>query len=97
MESANPSKPKTTFYRRLYVAHLIDVGINTIPLIMEKTGMPRRTVQDVIFALEDMDIHCEFVGATKNGHYEIKDWAAINKSWTIKNLQYVVDVLEKSC
>ena len=94
---ANPSKPKSAFFRRLYIAYLIDTGINTIPLIMEKTGMHRRTVQDVIFALAEMDIKCEFQGATKNGHYVITDWAAINKVWTAKNLQYVVDVLQLDC
>jgi hypothetical protein len=61
---------------------------------MEKTGMPRRTVQDVIIALAEMDIKCEFQGASKNGCYEITDWAAINKAWTIENLKHVVDVLK---
>jgi hypothetical protein len=47
--NANPtsSRPNTAFYRRLYIACLIDPGVNTIPLIMEKTGTLRRTVQDV--------------------------------------------------
>jgi len=94
MQIPTHSKPKTTFYRRLYIAYLIDIGVNTIPLIMERTGMPRRTVQDVIFALAEMDIKCEFQGATKNGHYVITDWAAISREWTEKNLQYIVDVLE---
>lgn len=94
MQIPTPSKPKATYYRRLYVAYLIDTGVNTIPLIMERTGMPRRTVQDVIFALTDMDIKCEFQGATKNGNYVITDWAAISREWTEQNLKYIVDVLK---
>ncbi|NQY38379.1 MAG: helix-turn-helix domain-containing protein, partial [Alteromonadaceae bacterium] len=31
------SKTKTSYYRRLYVAHLIDSGINTVPLLLETT------------------------------------------------------------
>lgn len=94
MESSLPSKSKIAFYRRLYVTYLIDNQVNTIPLIMAKTGMPRRTVQDTINSLSEMDIQCEFQGATKNGFYVISDWAAIKKSWTINNLQYIIDVLE---
>lgn len=89
------SKTKTTFFRRLYVAYLIDSGINTIPAIMNETAMPRRTIQDVIFSLAEIDLQCEFQGATKNGFYVIKDWASINREWIEKNLQYIVDVLEK--
>ena len=36
------SKTKSSFYRRLYVAHLIDSGIaNNVPALTEATGMPR--------------------------------------------------------
>ena len=38
-----PSKTRTSFYRRLYVAHLISQGTDTVPAIMAATGMPRRT------------------------------------------------------
>lgn len=88
------SKTKTSFYRRLYVAHLIDTGINTVPRIMEATGMPRRTAQDTISALSDLDIVCEFVGANKDGKYEIKDWGPVKKEWVWKHLQHVIGVLE---
>jgi len=54
------SKTKTSFYRRLYVAHLIDSGINTVPRIVEETGMPRRTAQDTLSALDELDIDCSF-------------------------------------
>ena len=54
------SKTKSSFYRRLYVAYLIDSGIASVPEIMVATGMPRRTAQDTIAALEELDIVCEF-------------------------------------
>ena len=84
-----PSKTKTSFYRRLYVAYLIDCGVNNVPAIIDKTGMPRRTAQDTILALADLDIRCEFEGANKDGNYVISDWGAIRKSWIEANLAHI--------
>ena len=56
------SKTKSSFYRRLYVAWLIDSGTAvSVPAIVEATGMPRRTAQDTLAALADLDIDCRFV------------------------------------
>ena len=88
------SKTKTSFYRRLFVAYLIDGRTNTVPAIMEATGMPRRTAQDTIASLPELDIEVEFIGATKNGYYKIKDWGAIDKGWVEKHLKHVKAVLE---
>lgn len=87
------SKTKTSFYRRLYVAYLIERGINTVPAIMEATGMPRRTAQDTILALEEIDIGCNFVGANKDGNYRITTWGAIDKKWIDANIQHIKEVL----
>lgn len=87
------SKTKTSYYRRLLVAHLIDTGINTVPAITQETGMPRRTAQDTISALAELDIQCNFQGAKKDGHYIIQDWAAINKKWIQNNLLHIKTVL----
>jgi len=65
------SKTKTSYYRRLYVAYLIDTGVNTVPAIIAATGMPRRTAQDTIASIAELDIECVFKGATKDGCYEI--------------------------
>ncbi|PVZ63406.1 helix-turn-helix domain-containing protein [Pelagibaculum spongiae] len=89
-----PSKTKTSYYRRLLVAHLIDTGINTPPLILETTGMPRRTLQDTIKALAELDIECTDAGGTINRSYSITSWGAINKGWIKNNLQKIKDVLE---
>ncbi|TDF85104.1 helix-turn-helix domain-containing protein [Pseudomonas sp. H9] len=93
------SKTKTSFYRRLYVAWLIDSQTaTTVPALMDATGMPRRTAQDTIAALSDLDIICEFeqqVGARNHaGHYRIRDWGAIDKQWIIQHLRGIREVLE---
>ena len=88
------SKTKTSYYRRLYVAHLIDNGINTVPLLLETTRMPNRTLQATIFALAEMDIVCAVAGGTKNRTYSIEEWGAINKEYIKKNLQHISDVLQ---
>ena len=66
------NKTQALFYRRLYVAFQISSGTDTVPKIMSETGMPRRTVQDVIKGLADFGITCEYQGATKAGCYVIK-------------------------
>ena len=88
------SKTKTSYYRRLYVAYLIDSGVNTVPAIVEATGMHRRTAQDTITALSELDIECGYVGSTKSGEYKITNWGAIKKDWIKNNLKHVSDVLE---
>lgn len=75
------SKTKTSFYRRLYVAYLIDTGIATVPAITAESGMPRRTAQDTIVALGELDIECRFIGANKDGSYAIDNWGPIQPQW----------------
>ncbi len=92
------SKTKSSFYRRLYVAWLIDSQTATsVPALMEATGMPRRTAQDTIAALADLDIVCEFEqqeGARNHaGHYRIHDLGAIDKQWIIRHLRQIKAVL----
>ncbi|WP_045859470.1 winged helix-turn-helix domain-containing protein [Teredinibacter purpureus] len=93
MQTNKPSKTKTSFYRRIYLAYLIDSGINTVPAIIDMTGMPKRTAQDTLAALKELGINVEFIGGTKNGHYQINDWGAVSKTWVTNNLKHVKDVL----
>ncbi|MCQ4272696.1 winged helix-turn-helix domain-containing protein [Pseudomonas kuykendallii] len=93
------SKTKTSFYRRLYVAWLIDSGAATsVPALTEATGMPRRTAQDTLAALADLDIQCVFEqqeGERNNaGRYAIRDWGAIDKGWIERHLPMIKAVLE---
>jgi hypothetical protein len=92
------SKTKTSFYRRLYVAWLIDSEqANSVPMLTEVTGMPRRTAQDTIAALADLDIVCEFEqgdGARQNaGCYRIRDWGAVQPQWIEANVGRIKAVL----
>jgi len=86
------SKTRSSFYRRLYVAWLIDSGTATnVPALMAVTGMPRRTAQDTLGALGELDIDCAFAqqsGERNNaGHYEIRDWGPIDPQWVSAHLQ----------
>jgi len=92
------SKTKSSFYRRLYVAYLIDSRIaSSVPALMEATGMPRRTAQDTIAALADLDILCEFEqldGARNHaGGYQIREWGVIDKDWIAQHLVQIKAVL----
>ncbi|MCD5970569.1 MULTISPECIES: winged helix-turn-helix domain-containing protein [Pseudomonas] len=92
------SKTKSSFYRRLYVAYLIDSELaSNVPALVDATGMPRRTAQDTIAALADLDIECEFEqldGARNHaGQYRIRDWGAIDKNWIAGNLAQIKAVL----
>ena len=92
------SKTKSSFYRRLYVAYLIDSQIaSNVPALVDATGMPRRTAQDTIAALADLDIECEFEqldGARNHaGQYRIRNWGAIDKGWIAANLAQIKAVL----
>jgi hypothetical protein len=92
------SKTKSSFYRRLYVAYLIDSQLaSSVPALTEATGMPRRTAQDTIAALADLDIVCEFEqeeGARNHaGHYRIREWGAIDREWIEANLSQIKQVL----
>lgn len=92
------SKTKSSFYRRLYVAYLIDSQLaSSVPALTGATGMPRRTAQDTIAALADLDIVCEFEqeeGARNHaGHYRIRDWGAIDRGWIAANLAMIKQVL----
>lgn len=87
------SRTKTSFYRRLLVAYLIEHGTNTVPKLEQTLGMPRRTAQDTISALSDLDIQCEFVGANKDGAYRILDWGAIDSTWVEAKLPMIRQVL----
>lgn len=93
------SKTKSSFYRRLYVAYLIDSGAaSSVPALTEVTGMPRRTAQDTIAALADLDIVCEFEqeegGRNHAGRYRIRQWGAIDKAWIEGNLRQIKTVLD---
>ncbi len=90
MDNQTPSKTQTSFLRRLLVAYLIDTGKDTVPKIMDATGMPRRTAQDTIKALHEIEINA--VQLTR-GQYQIDDWGAVNRDWVELNIDHITKVL----
>jgi len=84
---------KTSYYRRLYVAYSIATGSNTVPLLLIATKMHRRTLQEAILTLGEIDIICTSTGGTKNKCYSIEGWGAINKNYIKNNLLHIVSVL----
>jgi len=84
------SKTKTSFYRRIYVAWLIAQGINTVPKIIEATGMPRRTGQDTLAAIHELAIGLE----NTNGTYRVANWGAVSQLWVENNIPHLKTVLE---
>ncbi|WP_146531850.1 helix-turn-helix domain-containing protein [Vibrio cyclitrophicus] len=87
------SKTKASFYRRLLLAHLVDSGFNTLPKIQAEINIPRRTAQDTITALQELDIECTFVGALKNGHYQVESWGPFDKDWVKENVERIRETL----
>lgn len=91
------SKTKSSFYRRLYVAYLIDQGVASVPALIEATGMPRRTAQDTIASLAELDIECVFTkgeGERHNiGRYQIRDWGAIDQRWVATHAERLKQAL----
>lgn len=87
---AEHSKTKTSFYRRLYVTWLIAQGANSVPKIIEVTGMPRRTAQDTLAAIHELDILLENNG----GVYRVENWGAVNQHWVDANIVKIKTVLD---
>ncbi|MBZ9537867.1 MULTISPECIES: winged helix-turn-helix domain-containing protein [Modicisalibacter] len=92
------SKTRSSFYRRLYVAYLIDSGLaDSVPALTRATGMPRRTAQDTLAALADLDIVCDFEQAPgerhRTGRHVIRDWGPIDPGWVAQHHDHLRRVL----
>ncbi|PCI58871.1 MAG: hypothetical protein COB35_12700 [Gammaproteobacteria bacterium] len=88
------NKSQIAFYRKTLIAILIDSGIARVPLLVEATGMGRRTVQEVINNMSDISITCLRTGSTKSGYYYISDWGVLDKNKIKNQLKHINDVLE---
>mgnify|MGYP000255785255 CR=1 FL=1 len=91
------SKTRSSFYRRLYVAHLVATGTASVPAITAATGMPRRTAQDTLGALDELDIRCEFEATPGERHnigaFVIRDWGPIDPAWVAAHAERLRDAL----
>lgn len=91
------NKSKIAYYRKLYLAFLINLERHNLVSLEEKTGMPKRTIQTAMSGLSDIGIEHEFVQdgpKNRQGYYKITEWADHNPKWIKSNLQYVIDVLQ---
>lgn len=84
------SKTKTSFYRRLYLTWLIQQGINSVPKIIQATGMPRRTAQDTLAAIDELDIELNNL----DGTYSVITWGSINPQWVADHIAQIKRVLD---
>ena len=73
------------FARRLYLTLLLEESDRpNVPRLMQMTGWPRRTIQDVIKSLSSLGIELIFVqkGCRHNdGYYCLKNWGPLNREW----------------
>lgn len=80
-------KLSPVFARRLYLALLIEnLERPNVPKLIEQTGWPRRTIQDVIKALPGIGIELVFVqdGRRHNdGYYQLSSWGPFNRQWLL--------------
>lgn len=95
MDILNP-----TFARRLLIIHLIDnMERPSVPALMEETGWPRRTIQDVLKAISGLGVKIYFKqdGRRNNdGYYVIDSWGAINHNWIIDNIDWIrADLIQR--
>lgn len=92
-------RSQRAFFRKIYLAWLIDNGRHNLRTLQEKTGMPRRTLQDSLKDLEDIGISCIFEqsdGERNNcGLYRVKDWGPIRRSWVRSNLSLLKEELQQ--
>ena len=86
-------KLNTTFARRLLISHLVTtIERPSVPALMQETGWPRRTIQDVIKAIPGMGVKIYFKqdGRRNNdGYYVIDHWGAIDPQWLSCNIEHV--------
>ncbi|MCW8885125.1 MAG: winged helix-turn-helix domain-containing protein [Motiliproteus sp.] len=87
-----------TFCRRLLICHLISTEDRpSVPHLIEATGWPRRTIQDIIKALPGMgiDLHFQQDGKRNNdGYYVLENWGPIDRSWVKTEIQKIRDAIE---
>ena len=78
---------------------LIAIPVIVLPLVGFGRSVRRRSraAQDTLAALAELDIDCRFhqdAGERHNaGHYEIRDWGPIDRSWVEANLAQIKALL----
>ena len=85
------------FARRLYLALLVEnLERPNVPKLIETTGWPRRTIQDVLKALPGIGIELSFVqdGRRHNdGYYQLSNWGPFDSQWILEQQAAIVNSL----
>lgn len=85
------------FARRLYLALLVEkLERPNLPRLVEKTGWPRRTIQDVLKALPGIGIELVFVqdGRRHNdGYYQLSDWGPFDSQWVMERQREIASAV----
>lgn len=85
------------FARRLYLALLVEnLERPNVPKLIETTGWPRRTIQDVLKALPEIGIELSFVqdGRRHNdGYYQLSNWGPFDSQWILEQQAAIVNSL----
>ena len=85
------------FARRLYLALLVhNLERPNVPRLVELTGWPRRTIQDVLKALPGIGIELMFVqdGRRHNdGYYRLSDWGPYDPDWVCSREDEIASTL----
>lgn len=88
----------SVFARRIYLCWLIyQYERPNVPRLMELTGWPRRTLQDVLKALPGMGIELHFIqqGIRNNdGYYQLADWGPFSVKWVEKHHEALLAAIE---
>ena len=88
----------SVFARRLYLCWLLDNEPKpNVPKLMEITGWPRRTLQDVLKALPGMGVELEFIqqGVRNNdGYYQLSGWGPLDAKWIERHRQQLLNAIE---
>lgn len=86
------------FARRLYLCWLISsTDALNVPRLMELTGWPRRTSQDILKALPGLGVTLTFVqdGVRNNdGYYRLDSWGPLNKKWIQENHSFILAAIQ---
>ena len=84
----------SVFARRLYLCWLLENEQKRyVPKLMDITGWPRRTLQDVLKALPGMGVELDFIqqGIRNNdGYYQLSSWGPLDRQWIERHREQLI-------
>ncbi|WP_425425646.1 helix-turn-helix domain-containing protein [Vibrio harveyi] len=90
------TRTRLAYHRRLYVAYLIDSGINTVPSICEESSLSRRNVEDIIQNMSDYDIILSREGSRRSGYYSVECWGFTDRDEVQRKIIQIQHLINQS-